>query len=105
MRPHRALAAERAAFPHWLPGTVCVSTQIKQFVTMRVRGCGEPASETELGLNRHGQSCHHRDHPPAAAICVSQGVPMTPQYNTTVGLFRNTPVELTAEPAARATRS
>lgn len=73
-------------------------TQIKQFVTMRPAGAVSRL-QTELGLNRGMANLAITLSPAGGGNLRIAGVPMTPQYNTTVGLFRNTPVELTAEPA------
>ncbi|HLP75319.1 MAG TPA: lamin tail domain-containing protein, partial [Candidatus Paceibacterota bacterium] len=55
--------------------------------------------QTELGLNRGLANLAIACAPADGGGVRVAGVPWTPQYNTTIGLFKNTPVEITAEPA------
>jgi uncharacterized repeat protein (TIGR02543 family) len=55
--------------------------------------------QTELGLNRGLAKLAVTVSPADGGNLRIAGVPMTPQYNTDMALFKNTPVELTAEAA------
>lgn len=72
--------------------------EIKQFVV------GRPAYamsrlQSELGLNRGMANLALTLSPADGGHVRVAGVPLTPEFGTTVALFKNTPVELTAEPA------
>ncbi|MCW5554117.1 MAG: lamin tail domain-containing protein [Verrucomicrobiae bacterium] len=72
--------------------------EIRQFTV------GRPAYavsrlQTELGLNRGMADLAVTCTPTAGGNVRIAGVPLTPEWNTTIGLFLNTPVEITAEPA------
>lgn len=73
-------------------------TMIKQFVTDRPA----PALsrlQTELGISRPMSALSFAVSPASGGGIRIAGVPMHPGFNSTVDLFENTPVELTAEPA------
>ena len=55
--------------------------------------------QSHLGLSRGTANLAVTLSPTGGGNVRVAGVPMTPQYNTTLNLFKNTPVELTAEPA------
>jgi hypothetical protein len=55
--------------------------------------------ETELGLNLNRADLTVTAAPTDGGRVRVAGVPMTPEYNTTISLFLDTPVELTAEAA------
>ena len=55
--------------------------------------------QTQLGLNRGLAKLAVTVSPAAGGKVRLAGVPMTPEFNTTVSLFKNTPVEITAEAA------
>lgn len=54
---------------------------------------------SHLGLSRSMANLAVTLSPDGGGNVSVAGVPMTPQYNTTISLFEDTPVELTAEPA------
>lgn len=72
--------------------------EIKQFVVARP-AYAVSRLQTELGLNRGMANLALTCAPATGGNVRVAGVPLTLEWNTTIGLFLNTPVELTAEPA------
>lgn len=72
--------------------------EIKQFAVARP-AYAVSRLQTELGLNRGMANLAITFAPLAGGNVRVAGVPLTPEWNTDIGLFKNTPVELTAEPA------
>ncbi len=72
--------------------------EIKQFTVVRP-AYAVSRLQTELGLNRGMADLTVTCAPAAGGNVRIAGVPLTPEWNTTIGLFRHTPAELTAEPA------
>ncbi|MBN2685541.1 MAG: CotH kinase family protein, partial [Pontiellaceae bacterium] len=55
--------------------------------------------ELELGLNLGLADLTINNSPAAGGNVLIAGVPMIPEYNQTISMFMNTPIELTADPA------
>ncbi|HEX7617591.1 MAG TPA: CotH kinase family protein, partial [Verrucomicrobiae bacterium] len=84
-----------------IPSLASRQAQLNEIKTFNV---GRPAYavsqiQTQLGLSRGLANLAIACAPVAGGNVRVAGVPMTPQYNTTMALFKNTPVEITAEPA------
>lgn len=72
--------------------------EIKQFAVARP-AYAVSQLQTQLGVNRGLANLAVTLAPATGGNLRIAGVPLTPEFNTTVALFRNTPVEVTAEPA------
>ena len=72
--------------------------EIKQF-TLDRPSYAISQLQSQLGLSRGTANLTITMAPVGGGNVRVAGVPMTPQYNTTMNVFKNTPVELTAEPA------
>jgi hypothetical protein len=72
--------------------------EIKQFAAARP-AYALSRLQTELGLDRDMATLDVSRSPPGGGNLRVAGVPLTPEFNTAILLFKETPVELTAEPA------
>ncbi len=72
--------------------------EIKQFAVARP-AYAVSQLQTQLGLAPGLANLAITIAPPGGGNLRIAGVPMTPEFNTTMSLFKNTPVEITAEPA------
>ncbi len=92
------VARHQARWPGSMANRTAQIAEIKQFAVERP-SYAVSRLQLELGLSLGMANLTvNRSHADGGRILVA-GVPMAPEYSNTIGMFLNTPFELTAEPA------